>query len=49
MGNHSYMRNSCEDLGIIDGSNLDETAIIPIGTMGIPGLLAIVSDESTNF
>ena len=43
------MRNSCEGLGIIDGSSLDETAIIPIETLGIPALLALVSEKSTNF
>jgi hypothetical protein len=43
------MRNPHEDLGISDGSSLDETAIIPIKTVGIPALLEIFSGKSTNF
>ena len=45
----SYMSNSYEGLGIIGGSRMDDTATIPVETLGIPALLVIVSGNSTNF
>ena len=45
----SYMRNSCEVLGITDGSKLEETVLIPMENMGNPALLVKVFGESSNY